>query len=234
VATYLGWVAAATVVVGALLAVGQDDVKRRLAYSTISQMGYVVLGVSLLAPLATTGGLVHIVNHAFMKGTLFLCVGLMIKQTGIRRVSQMAGMGKRLPLTMLALTISCLAMIGTPPLSGFISKWYLGLGMVEVGQPWYLAVLLGGALLAGMYLLPLVYAAYFRKPAVSTEREPLESGEEQEPERPADPDGPREAPLSMLVPVLAGATITILLGVLAWTPYSPLEFARMAAEALFG
>jgi multicomponent Na+:H+ antiporter subunit D len=221
VAEYVGWIAAATVIVGAFLAVGQDDIKRRLAYSTISQMGYVILGVSLLGPMATAGGLIHIVNHAFMKGTLFLCAGAMIKQTGVRKVSQMAGMGKRLPVTMLALTVSCLAMIGMPPLSGFISKWYLGMGMVEVEQPLYLVVLLGGALLAAMYLLPIVYAAYFKKPdagyAAADERR-----------------GRFEAPMTMLAPVVVGAVVTVLLGALAWQGWSPLALARMAAEAFFG
>ncbi len=219
VAPPLSWVAAATVLIGAVLAVGQDDIKRRLAYSTISQMGYVILGLSMLGPLATTGALIHIVNHAFMKGTLFLCVGLMIKQTGIRRVSKMGGIAKRLPVNMVAFTVCCLAMIGTPPLSGFIGKWYLGLGMIEVDEPLYLFVLLGGALLAAMYLLPIVYFAYF-KPT------------EDEPEQEAT--GHREAPWSMLVPVVAGTVITVLLGVAAWSPYAPLELARMAAEAFFG
>ena len=224
VAQALGWVAAATVVLGGVLAVSQDDLKRRLAYSTISQMGYVVLGASLLGPLALTGSLVHIANHAFMKGTLFLIAGVLIKRAGIRRVSRMAGMSKRMPLTTAALVVVCLAMIGTPLLSGFVGKWYLGLGMVEVDQPLYLIVLLGGALLAAVYLLPIVYVAYFERPA--------DDGEEARAE--ASPRERPEAPWTMLGPVLAGTAVTIVLGVAAWLPGLPLSLARLAAEGLLG
>jgi multicomponent Na+:H+ antiporter subunit D len=216
---YVGYVATLTVLVAAVLAVPQDDLKRRLAYSTISQMGYVILGASLLGIEALAGALVHITNHAFMKGTLFLCAGILIKRAGIHKVSEMAGIARRYPLTMGAFTVAALAMIGTPPLSGFISKWFLGTGMLEVEQPLYLIVLLGGALMAAAYLLPIVYTAYFKGPRASAELAPGEPRE-------------REAPWSMLGPTLAGAAITVLLGVLAWLNGMPLSLARLAAETL--
>ncbi len=216
---YLAVVAAITIVFAAILAVSQDDLKRRLAYSTISQMGYVALGIGLLGMGSSIGAMVHIVNHAFMKGTLFLCAGLLIKRAGIRNVSEMAGAARRMPVTMAAFALAALGLIGTPPLSGFISKWYLGLGILEVDQPLYLAVLLGGALLAAIYLLPIVYAAYFKKPpAVATE---------------ADEEDGREAPLSMLVPTVVASALTLALGLGATLPGLPYSLAEIAVETFF-
>jgi multicomponent Na+:H+ antiporter subunit D len=215
---YLAVVAAVTVVFAAILAVSQDNLKRRLAYSTISQMGYVTLGIALLGAGATTGALVHITNHAFMKGTLFLCAGLLIKRAGIHNVSEIAGVAKRMPVTMAAFALAALGMIGTPPLSGFISKWYLGLGMLEVDQPLYLAVLLGGALLAAIYLLPIVYAAYF-KPPPTVSAGAADVGD--------------EAPASMLVPTVVASALTLVLGLGATLPGMPYSLAEMAVEAFF-
>ncbi|MDZ4180843.1 MAG: proton-conducting transporter membrane subunit [Coriobacteriia bacterium] len=215
----LAGIAAFTVVFAAILAVSQDDLKRRLAYSTISQMGYVTLGVALLGAEAATGALVHVTNHAFMKGTLFLCAGLLIKRAGIHRVSEMAGIARRMPVTMAAFALAALGMIGTPPLSGFISKWYLGLGILDVDQPLYLFVLLGGALLAAIYLLPIVYVAYFKEPPS------LAGGDTN--------DAGLEAPASMLVPTVIASALTIALGLAATVPGLPYSLARMATEAFF-
>ncbi|MBE0416218.1 MAG: oxidoreductase [Coriobacteriia bacterium] len=214
----LAGIAAFTVVFAAVLAVSQDNLKRRLAYSTISQMGYVTLGVALLGAEATTGALVHITNHAFMKGTLFLCAGLLIKRAGIHNVSEMAGAAKRMPVTMAAFALSALGMIGTPPLSGFISKWYLGLGILDVDQPLYLAVLLGGALLAAIYLLPIVYAAYFKPPPTIAAEDEAEGS---------------EASASMLVPTVIASALTLVLGLAATVPGLPYSLAHMAAEGFF-
>lgn len=216
---YVQYIAAFTVIFAAILAVNQDNIKRRLAYSTISQMGYVTLGISLLGEQAAIGALVHITNHAFMKGTLFLCAGLLIKHAGIHNVSEMRGIAKRMPITMGAFAVAALAMIGTPPLSGFVSKWYLGLRMLDVDKPIYLAVLLGGALLAAIYLLPIVYMAYFKEPAPTADKDLAEKT--------------REAPLSMLVPAVAAAVLTIVLGLAASAPGMPLSLARLAAEIAF-
>lgn len=215
---YLAVLAAITVVFAAILAVSQDNLKRRLAYSTISQMGYVTLGIALLGAGATIGALVHITNHAFMKGTLFLVAGLLIKRAGIHNVSEIKGIAHRMPYTMAAFSLAALGMIGTPPLSGFISKWYLGLGILEVDQPLYLAVLLGGALLAAIYLLPIVYAAYFKEPPS------LATGEE-EPEK--------EAPLTMLIPTVVASALTLALGLGATLPGLPYSLAEIAVEAFF-
>jgi multicomponent Na+:H+ antiporter subunit D len=210
-------VAAVSVLLAAILAAGEDNLKRRLAWSTISQMAYVVLAVSLLAPKVTAGGLVQISNHAFLKGALFFCAGLLARQAGIKRVSEMAGAARRMPLTMAAFTVAALGIVGVPPLSGFISKWFLGVGMLEAGQPLLLLVLLGGALLAALYLLEPVWMAYFHPP-------------------PAGGSGRRrpEAPPSLLVPLLAATVLSILLGLAASLPGLPLSLAERAAATFFG
>ena len=210
-------VAAVSVLLAAVLAAGEDDLKRRLAWSTISQMAYVVLAVSLLAPHVTAGALVHISNHAFLKGALFFCAGLLASQAGIRRVSEMAGAARRLPVTMAVFTIAALGIVGIPPLSGFISKWVLGVGILEAGHPLVLLVLLGGALLAALYLLQPVWLAYFHAPGAAA------------PERRRP-----EAPLSMLIPLLAAALLSILLGLAAAMPGLPLSLAERAVAVFFG
>ncbi len=210
-------VAAVSVLLAAILAAGEDNLKRRLAWSTISQMAYVVLAVSLLAPKASVGALVHISNHAFMKGALFFCAGLLASQAGIRRVSEMAGAARRMPLTMAAFAVAALGIVGVPPLSGFISKWVLGVGIIEAGHPLLLLVLLGGALLAALYLLEPVWLAYFHAPG--------ETGPQRQ--RP-------EAPRSMLIPLVVAALLSILLGVAATMPGLPLSLAERAAALFFG
>ena len=245
----LAGIAAFTVIFAAILAVNQDNLKRRLAYSTISQMGYVTLGFALLGQQAAVGSLVHIANHAFMKGTLFLCAGILIKRAGVHDVSEMAGVARRLPLTMAAFALAALGMIGTPPLAGFVSKWYLGLGMLQVDEPYYLIVLLGGALMAAVYLLPIVYVAYFKAPAIegqagdativgADEAAPVPAGGVSGAAAGlADPvDNPgrrREGPPSMLIPLLVAAALTVVLGVAASVPGLPLSLAQKAAETFF-
>lgn len=208
-----------TVLFAAVLAVNQDNLKRRLAYSTISQMAYVVLGVSLLGSDSTIGAIIHVTNHAFMKGGLFLCAGLFIRRLGVHRVSQLDGAAKRMPVTAAGFAIAALGMIGTPPLSGFVSKWYLGLGMLETGNPLLLVVLLGGALLAAIYLLPIVYRMYFREPVLTADDKVTTEG--------------REAPASMLVPLVIVTLLTIALGLGASLPGMPVSLARIAAETFF-
>jgi len=218
---WLGGLAAVSVLLAALLAAGEDQLKRRLAWSTISQMAYVVLAVSLLAPGVTAGALAHITHHAFLKGGLFFCAGLLASVAGIRHVSEMAGAARRMPLTMACFAVAALGIVGVPPLSGFVGKWVMGLGMVDAGHPGMLLVLLGGALLAALYLLPPVWLAYFRAPAEDDE------GHETSPGRP-------EAPAGMLGPLLAATAVSILLGVCAVLPGLPLSLARQAAAAFFG
>jgi NADH-quinone oxidoreductase subunit L/multicomponent Na+:H+ antiporter subunit D len=160
----LALAAAATIVVASVIALGQDELKRRLAYSTVSQLSYVVLGLALLHPLAMLGGLFHIAAHGFMKLTLFLCAGAVHVETHQTRVSEMAGVGRRMPLTMAAFAVAAAGMAGMPLVAGFASKWYLlwGAGAVEAWL--FVGVLLLSGVLNVAYLWPVVYTAFFESP----------------------------------------------------------------------
>jgi len=159
--TVLCYVAAFTILAGSLIALTQDELKRRLAFSTISQLSYIVLGVALLSPMGYIGGVTHIAMHAFGKITLFFCAGAIYVGTGKRYVSEMAGIGKRMPITMGAFFVGSLSVIGIPPTGGFFSKWYLALGTIEAGRHLMLVVLLVSSLLNAAYFLPIVYRAFF-------------------------------------------------------------------------
>ena len=130
----LAWLAAVTIIYGSLRALFQDDLKRRLAFSTVSQVSYIALGVAIVGPIATIGGIVHLVHQGLMKITLFFCAGNLAETLGVHKISEMNGAGRRMPWTMAAFTVGAFGMIGAPPIAGFISKWYLGLGALETGQ----------------------------------------------------------------------------------------------------
>lgn len=183
-----------TIIVASIVALRQEELKRRLAYSTISQLGYITLGAGLLTPLGLAGGLLHIVNHALLKITLFFCAGAIITVTGKKKISELKGIGRRMPLTMLAFTLGCIGMVGILPLNGFISKWHLVMGSLETQHYLILAVLTASALLNAAYFFPIIIAAFFQK---------------------GDFESPRgvEAPLSMLIPILVLAVSCIFFGI---------------------
>ena len=156
-----------TIIVASLIALTQDNLKRLLAFSTIGQLSYIVLGVGLLSPKGMTGGILHIAMHAFGKITLFFCAGAIFVATGKRNISEMVGIGKRMPLTMAAFFIASLSIIGLPPTGGFWSKWYLVLGSLEAHQIPVLIVLLTSSLLNAAYFMPVVYKAFFCTPEES-------------------------------------------------------------------
>jgi multicomponent Na+:H+ antiporter subunit D len=158
------FVASATILVGSFIALSQDGLKRLLAYSTIAQLSYIVLGVGLLSPKGITGGMVHIAMHAFGKITLFFCAGAIFVATGKKNISEMVGIGRRMPVTMAAFFIASLSIIGMPPCGGFVSKWYLVLGTLEAHQMPILFVLLFSSLLNAAYFMPIVYRAFFCRP----------------------------------------------------------------------
>ena len=160
IVTYL---ACFTIVVGSLIALSQDNLKRLLAYSTISQLSYIILGVTLLSPKGLTGGLIHIPMHAFGKITLFFCAGAIFVATGKKNISEMYGIGRKMPVTMTAFFIGSLSIIGLPPCGGFISKWNLLLGSLQSHQLTALVVLLTSSLLNAAYFMPVVYKAFFAK-----------------------------------------------------------------------
>jgi multicomponent Na+:H+ antiporter subunit D len=209
--------ASITIIWGSLRALFQDDLKKRLAYSTVSQVAYIVLGVALFGPLGTIGGLVHLVHQGIMKITLFFCAGNYAETLGIHQVSEMDGVGRRMPWTTLAFSLGAFGMIGVPPLAGFISKWYLGLGALEAGMPWVLAVLAASSLLNAAYFLPILHRAWFRpaSDAWPDEKIPRRRGWETSP--------------LLLLPPLATAAATLLAGLFAASAFSPLDWARLIA-----
>src|SRR2546428_6948671 len=156
-------VASVTILGGSLLALYQDNLKARLAFSTVSQLSYIILGGALLTPSGMLGGIAHITNHAVSKITLFLSAGSIYVATHKTEVSQMSGLARQMPWTMAAFALASLSLVGIPPASGFVSKWYLALGSAERGNPWLLAVLLASSLLTAGYLGPVVYKAYFEQ-----------------------------------------------------------------------
>ena len=168
----LAVVAAITIVIASVIALRQDNLKRRLAYSTISQLSYIVLGLGLFSPEALIGGLLHIPAHAFMKLTLFFCAGAIHVETHTDNISKMAGIGRRMPLTMSAFAIASVGMAGLPLVAGFVSKWYLLIGSVDAGYPIFAIVLLGSGILNIAYFWPIVYQAFFQT-AAETDAKPV-------------------------------------------------------------
>lgn len=182
--------AIAAMFAGSFVAIFQDNLKRMLAYSSVAQIGYMVLGLSLVSVSGLTGGLVHLFNHALMKSGLFLVMAAVLLRTGSVRIEAMAGLGRRMPWTMAAFVVAGLSMIGVPLTVGFVSKWYLVMGAIQAGL-WPVAVLiLLSSLLALIYIWRVIEVAYFREP-------------------PEDAPEVTEAPISLLGPiwVLAGATV---------------------------
>jgi multicomponent Na+:H+ antiporter subunit D len=167
-------VASLTILGGSLLALGQDNLKARLAFSTVSQLSYVVLGAAMLDRSGIVGGVAHVTNHAVSKITLFLCAGSIYVSAHKTEVSQLSGLARQMPWTMAAFALASLSMVGIPPTSGFVSKWYLALGSVERGSGWLLGVLLASSLLNAAYLGPIVYKAYFEEAPRSGEHEIVE------------------------------------------------------------
>ncbi len=160
----LGVLAVITILLGSAVALTQTDLKRRLAYSSISQLGYVLLGLSVLNSNAMTGAIFHIFSHAFMKSVLFLAAGAIIWNTGKRKITELHGIGRQMPFTMACFSIAALAMIGIPPLNGFLSKWTLALGALDANIPFYVLVLLISSLLNALYYLPIIIPAFFEAP----------------------------------------------------------------------
>jgi len=187
------YLASATILIASMIALTHDNLKARLAFSTISQLAYITLGFALVSVSGLTGGAIHIANHAFSKITLFYCAGAIFVATGKKYVSQLAGIGRLMPVTMTAFTIGAFSMIGVPGTAGFISKWFLGLGALENNSMLLLVLLLTSSLLNAGYFLPVIYQAFFRKYA-------------------AEDAHLTEAKPAMVVPLAVTAVITVLLG----------------------
>ena len=192
----MGWVAIVAAVAGSVMAVAQTDVRRMLAYSSVSQMGYILFGLALDNAHALTGALLLIINHAVMKGCLFLAIGSVVWRTRSVTIDDLAGVSRRLPLTMAAFTIAAISMVGLPPTAGFFSKWYLVQGAIEKGAWVFLAALIFSSLLSAVYFFRVIERAYFCPPPDEGVRRARLF----------------EVPLGMLVPVIGFGVAVLLLG----------------------
>ncbi|SEM15462.1 complex I subunit 5 family protein [Halomonas daqiaonensis] len=208
-------VAAVTILYGSLRALAQRELKPLLAYSTVSQVAYIVLGIGLGGPLGTIAAFSHLLHQGLMKATLFFCAGNYAEELGIHRIDGLDGAGRRMPLTSLAFTVGALGMIGLPPVVGFFSKWYLGTGAIQAGMPWVIAVLVASSLLSAVYFLPILGRLWFRPGP--------DHGVGEWPEERRL--GRLETHPWLLVPVVATALFSLMAGMLAGVPFSPLEWA---------
>ncbi len=209
--SYLAVIICFTIIAGSIMAIRQDLLKLRLAYSTIAQLGYITLGTLMLTPTGLTAGLIHIANHAVMKITLFFCAGIIITVTGKTRLAEMAGVGRRLPLTMFAFAIGAFGLMGIPPICGYVSKYYLLTAGFSTGKPVYAYVILLSSLLNAIYYLPIIINAFFKEGSFERSRG-------------------LEAPWTMLVPTLVLAAAAVLLGLFAGYTTIPLIEAAVKAN----
>ena len=211
---WLMWVAALTVLLASCVALTKDNLKARLAYSTVSQLGYVVLGAALATSMGVIGGSMQIVMHAMGKITLFFCAGAIYTATHKTEISQMDGLGRVMPFTFGAFLIGALSIVGLPPLGGSWSKWYLLAGTVDAGQWAMMAVLLISSLLNVAYLLPVAARGFFVAGSADTDSHhsprpgarPEETGN-----NPVSLAGIREAPLACVAPLCLTALGCVLL-----------------------
>jgi multicomponent Na+:H+ antiporter subunit D len=209
IAATVGWLSAAGIVFGSILAIGQQDYRRMLAYSSVGQIGYIGMGIGLANPIGLIGGLLHILNHALMKGLLFLIGGAVRLRTGVVRIRDMRGLGRSMPWTMVAFTVAALAMVGIPPTAGFFSKWYLLLGTIEAGRWWWFAVIIASSLLSAVYFFRVVEMVFRDPTSDPAEREELTAaGGTPAPEH---PEG--EPHISMLGPIVVLAVAIMAAGV---------------------
>jgi len=202
------------IIIGSIIAIAQTNMKRMLAYSSVGQIGYIVLGAALVNKLAMTGSLIHILNHALMKGGLFLAVGAVVYRAGVVDISDFKGLGRKMPFTMAAFTVFALSMVGMPLTVGFVSKWYLVLGALDAGMWYVVPVILISSLLTAVYFWRVIEWIYFHE-------EP-----EHMRERPAG-----EAPALMVAPTLVLSALCVFFGIAA---YVPVTAASRAAAFLLG
>jgi len=207
--TFFAFLTSFTILAAGLIALGQDNLKRRLAFSTINSLSIIILGALLLSRSGITGGILHMANHGFLKITLFFCAGAIYVKTHKELVSQLDGIGRQMPLTMGAFAVGAFGLAGIPPLNGFISKWYLCLGALEATEILFLVVFLISALLDVAFFFPIIYNSFFkpdRNQALHFD----------------------EAPLPMVIPLMTTAAMSVILGLY---PDAFLRFFSIAATA---
>jgi multicomponent Na+:H+ antiporter subunit D len=206
--------AVVTIIVGSLLALKQDNLKRRLAYSTIAHLSYIVLGAGLAGSTALIGGMLHIAFHATMKITLFFCAGAIYVNLHRENISELNGIGKVMPWTMGAFAVGSIGLAGIPPVNGFISKWYLGAGAIKSGHTLIVLVLVLSGILNAAYFFPIVQRAFFR--------------------RGRDLKDLKEASPFMVVPLVITAVLSILFGIFPDLFFKFFKLAGLAASSIFG
>jgi multicomponent Na+:H+ antiporter subunit D len=204
-----------TIIAASLMALAQTNLKLRLAYSTVSQLSYIVLAASLLTPLAALAAIAHIANQAFAKITMFFVAGAVERTTGRTQIHELAGIGRVMPWTMGAFTIAALSFIGIPLFAGFVTKWFLSLGALQAGAWWWVLVMVASSLLNAAYWLPILYLAWFRAPR-------------------GLPEGIHEARAMLLVPTLVSAAYVLLLGMTSRIPGMPFSLAQAAVHFVTG
>ena len=200
----------AAMFIASFVAIFQDNIKRMLAYSSVAQVGYITLGVAIGNAMGLTGGIVHLFNHALMKGGLFMAVGCLALRIGSVKIDDLAGIGRTMPFTMAAFVIGGLSLIGVPGTVGFISKWYLVLGAFQEGWWWLAFLIVMSSVLAVVYVGRIVEIAWFREPKGASAKAV-------------------EAPMSMLVPTWALIAACVVFGLNAELTAG---FAMQAAEVL--
>ena len=211
--TVICLIASFTIIVASLIALKEDELKLRLAFSTVGQLSYIILGAALLSPKGLIGAMLHIAMHAFGKITLFFCAGAIFITTGVKNINEMDGIGKQMPVTIICFLIGSMSVIGLPPCGGFISKWYLVLGTLETDRLFMLFILLLSSILNAAYFFPVVYRAFFCKP-----------------ETPKFSNSIKEAPAWCLVPLFLTAIGSLLL---FFYPQPFFSLAEMAAQIIF-
>jgi multicomponent Na+:H+ antiporter subunit D len=234
----LAGLAATTILVGSVIAIRQDNLKRRLAYSTVVHLSYIVLGAALIAPLGFVGSTMHMVNHGLAKITLFFCAGAIYATTHKENVSELAGLGRQMPWTFGAFTVASLGLVGIPGMSGFVGKFFLSRGAIQAEHMVALAVMLGASLLTAAYLLPIVRIAFFPGP----DADRAHVGDTDDPGVKGDPhvEAPTRAPghgdarPRLLIPLLVTAGLVVVFGLLPFAIGIQYELAMTAAERVFG
>ena len=193
--TVFAVIAIITMIYGGLLALAQTDVKRLLAYSSISQMGYIFFGISVATAYGLTGALFHIINHAIGKGLLFMCAGALIHQTGTRDLRELQGLAGKMPITAMAVMIGCFSLAGAPPFGGFQSEWMIFAGGFQRPEfALFTSVALISTLITAAYYLWFIYRVFFGP-------------------RPEKLESVKEAPFTMTIPMLILAFLAVLLGI---------------------
>ena len=190
------YVVSFTILAASIIALTKDDLKARLAYSTVSQLSYIILGVALLDNSGVMGGIIHIVNHGFSKITLFFCAGAIYVASHKKKISDMAGIGYAMPFTMGAFALASLSMIGAPPVAGFVTKWYLLNGALDINNIPILIVLVASTILNAGYFIPITIRAFFEGKKERWSRKDV-----------------HEAPLTMVVPLVLASLISLVLGI---------------------